>query len=67
MLEHGAKITDNFCYAIRSHSRATANQHLRCSKEGKQDMKEDKGKSIMHTLLLLRMAKKHLLGQNNIE
>jgi len=25
-LKCGAKITDNFCYAIRSHSRATANQ-----------------------------------------
>jgi len=33
---------------IRSHSRATANQHLRCSKERKWDTKEDKGKSMMH-------------------
>jgi len=33
---------------IRSHSHATANQHLRCSKERKQDTKEDKGKSMMH-------------------
>jgi len=29
---------------IRSHSGATANQHLRCSKERKQGTKEDKGK-----------------------
>ena len=34
MLEHGANITDNFRYAIRSHSRVT----------GKW---EDKGKSIV--------------------
>jgi len=50
MLEHSAKITDNFRYAIRNHSRATANQHLRCNKEGKWDTKEDKGKSMMHAL-----------------
>ena len=45
MLEHSAKITENFCYAIRSHSRATANQNLHCSKERRQDTKKDKGKS----------------------
>jgi len=37
------EITDNFRYTIRSHSHATMNQHLCCSKEGKQDTKEDKG------------------------
>ena len=35
---------------IRSHSRATANQHFCCSKERKWDTKEDKGKSMMHAL-----------------
>jgi len=50
MLERSAKITDNFRYAIRSHSCTTTNQHLRCSKEGKRDTKEDKGKSMMHAL-----------------
>ena len=33
---------------IRSHSYATTNRHLRCSKEGKWDTKEDKDKSMMH-------------------
>ena len=32
---------------IRSHSHATTNQHLYCSKEGKRDAKEDKGKSMI--------------------
>jgi len=50
MLERSAKITDNFRYTIRNHLRMTANQHLRCSKEGKQYTKEDIGKSMMHTL-----------------
>jgi len=50
MLERSAKITGNFHYAIRNYSRATANQHLRFSKEGKPITKEDKGKSMMHTL-----------------
>ena len=50
MLEHSAKITDKFRYAIKNHSHATANQHLCFSKEGKQDTKENKGKSKMHTL-----------------
>jgi len=50
MLERGAKITDSFRYAIRSHSCVTANQNLCYSKEGKRDTKEDKGKSMMHAL-----------------
>jgi len=45
MLERSAKIMGNFSYAIRSHSCATMNQHLCCSKEGKRNTKEDKGKS----------------------
>ena len=49
MLESSAKIT-NFHYAFRSHLRATTDKHLRFSKEGKQDTKEDKGKSLMHAL-----------------
>jgi len=43
-------ITDNFRYAIRSHSHATTNQHLHCSKKGKRNIKEEKGKSMMHAL-----------------
>ena len=54
MLDRGAKITDNFRdnfrYAIRSHSHASVNQHLRCRKKGKRDTKEDKDKSMMHAL-----------------
>jgi len=50
MLERGAKITDNFRHSIRSHSCVTMNQHLCCSKEGKWDTKEDKGKSMMRAL-----------------
>jgi len=51
MLEHGTNITENFKVSnFRSHSRATANHHLHCSKEGKQHTKEDKGKSMMHAL-----------------
>ena len=33
----------------------------------KWDTKEDKGKSMMHALYVLRYAKRHVSGQSNVE
>ena len=59
MLEHDAKITDNFHYTIRSHSCTTLNRHLLCSKEGKRDTKEDNDARTVATV----DGKKAPLGQ----
>ena len=42
------------------------NQHFAISK-GEWDTKENTGKSMKNALYLLRYAKKHLLGQSNVE
>ena len=48
-------------------SHATANSTLFAVSKDEWDTKEDTGKSMKNTLYVLWYAKRHLLGQSNVE
>ena len=60
------KNTDNFRYEGKL-SRATAKLTLFAVSKDKWDTKEDTGKSMKNALFILRYAKRHLLGRNDVE
>ena len=59
-------ITDNFHYE-RKPSRAIAKSTLFAVSKDEWDTKEDTGKSMKKALHVLRYAKRHLLGQSDVE
>ena len=47
--------------------RGTANRHLGLVSKKKWDTKEDKGKSMMRALYVLRYSNRHILGRTDVE
>ena len=60
------KNADDFSYEGKP-SRATAISTLLAVRKDEWDTKEDTGKSMKNTLYILQYAKRHLLGQSNVE
>ena len=54
-------------YCREAMHRATANRHFRLSAKRNGTQKEDKGKSMMHALYVLRYAKRHVSGRSDVE
>ena len=60
------KYMDNFHYEGKP-SRATAKSTLFIDSKDEWDTKEDTGKSMKNVLYILRYAKRHLSGRNDVE
>ena len=59
--------TDDFRYAEGKPSRAISKSTLFAVSKDEWDTKEDAGKSMKNALYVLRYAKRHLSGQNDVE
>ena len=60
------KNTDDFRYEGKP-SRAIAKSTLFAVSKDEWETKEDSGKSMKNVLYILRYAKRHLLGQSDVE